>query len=96
MICDIFTFLHLNVEFCLNIADRLEIRLVHGNVPGVDEGRVEVRQTDPPDSNWGTICDDHWDNNDAHVVCFMLGYVWGTVSNKKGLRSWAPADEGKS
>uniref|UniRef100_A0A2C9M1F3 SRCR domain-containing protein n=2 Tax=Biomphalaria TaxID=6525 RepID=A0A2C9M1F3_BIOGL len=33
-------------------------------------GRVEIFAN----SQWGTICDDHWDDNDAKVVCHMMGF----------------------
>ncbi|XP_063960668.1 uncharacterized protein LOC129267820 [Lytechinus pictus] len=52
----------------VGVACSLGVRLVGGNKPS--EGRVEVFYRNA----WGTICDDLWDMNEAHVICRMLGY----------------------
>ncbi|KAK7105690.1 uncharacterized protein [Littorina saxatilis] len=44
------------------------VRLVGGS--NEREGRVEIRVG----HSWGTVCDDGWDDNEAKVVCNMLGF----------------------
>ncbi|XP_033749618.1 deleted in malignant brain tumors 1 protein-like isoform X1 [Pecten maximus] len=54
-------------------AEPIHVRLQGGD--GTTTGRVEVSRNG---TDWGTVCDDLWSDQDAQVVCRQLGHQWGT------------------
>ena len=55
-------------------------RLVGG--PNGREGRLEVYH----DGQWGTVCDDEFDNIDAKIACRALGF--GFVRYNRNFSKW--------
>ncbi|XP_076465930.1 scavenger receptor cysteine-rich domain-containing protein DMBT1-like [Babylonia areolata] len=58
-----------------------EVRLVEGETNS--SGRVEVFLKGP--NQWGTVCDDGWNDVDATVVCNQLGFATGRAVKRAGF-----------
>lgn len=54
--------------FLMFTIEIVSVHLVGGSTSR--EGRVVVTLGNTE----GTVCDDHWDNDDVMIVCRMLGY----------------------
>lgn len=65
--------------FCVDKKMKLEDgdgkHLGKNNTSKAGHGRVTVQQY----GIWGRVCPNSWDDNDATVVCRMLGYAGGVA-----------------
>ena len=68
---DEITIRYILLTFCIHaLVKEARVQLVNG--PNRRSGRVEIIIG----TERGTVCDDNWDDNDAKVICKMLGYEW--------------------
>ena len=44
------------------------------------------------DGEWGTVCDDEWDLNDAQVICNELGYGKAIDARPSGFYGWGSGE----
>ncbi|XP_052223135.1 neurotrypsin-like isoform X1 [Dreissena polymorpha] len=61
-----------------NMITQQDVRVELVNGPNNQSGRVEI----VIGNIRGTVCDDNWDDNDAKVICRMLGFEVGKALNK--------------
>ncbi|CAM1310968.1 SCRASP1 (predicted) [Pycnogonum litorale] len=72
------------------VSSVLEIRIVNRNAKVLNEGILEVRVNG---DEWGLVCDDFWDINDAMVACRQLGFMHGALESHGGLISKSGASK---
>lgn len=66
------------ISLCSFTDDDIKMKLVDGE--DYRSGRVEIQLE--PQGEWGTVCDDSFDSNDASVICRGINHTFSGYVNK--------------
>ena len=83
------THTHIHTHTAPPVCENGDIQLIGGEIP--TEGTIQICLN----QQWGTVCDDFWQPQDANVVCRQLGFI-GNIGEAIYIRTRGIPSIGRS